>query len=196
MAPALAIIDRLPWLSDAYDELSSDAFGLAFVITRDRGLAEDAVQEAFLSMWRNIDRFDADRGARRSLLLTMVRNKAVDAVRRRSGRRERSWSDVFEPTAPEAGPDEIVQGLMDRDRLRLALERIPAEQRITIMMAYFGGLTHKEIALELRIPVGTVKSRLRMGLEKLALRLHTSSPNYAAPSPPKPAVRAASARPR
>lgn len=196
MVPALAIVDRLPWLSDAYDELSSDAFGLAFVITRDRGLAEDAVQEAFLSMWRHIERFDPDRGARRSLLLTMVRNKAVDAVRRRSGRRERSWPDVFEPKTEEAGPEEIVHGLMDRDRLRLAMARIPADQRAAITMAYFGGLTHKEIALELHIPVGTVKSRLRMGLEKLAQRLHTSSPNYPAPSPPKPAVRVASARPR
>jgi RNA polymerase sigma-70 factor (ECF subfamily) len=151
-----------------YDRHGGAAYGLAFRITGDGTLAEDVVQEAFLSVWRQCGRFDPGRGQVRSWLLTIVHHKAVDAVRRRAGRPERALPEEPEVFQSDHGrPEEIAEMSMDAAAVREAVALVPEEQKQTIMMAYFEGLTHVEIAERMQVPLGTVKSRLRIGLEKM-----------------------------
>ncbi len=156
-----------------YDRYGGIAYGLAFRITNDGTLAEDVVQEAFLSVWRQAARFDPDRGYVRSWLLTIVHHKAVDCVRRRAGRAERGLPDgPDEFIATRGRPEEIAEWSMEAAAVREAVQRIPDDQRRTVEMAYFEGITHVEIAERMGVPLGTVKSRLRIGLEKMRDYLH------------------------
>jgi RNA polymerase sigma-70 factor (ECF subfamily) len=134
--------------------------------------AEDVVQEAFVSLWRQAPRFDPERGQVRSWLLTIVHHKAVDAVRRRSGRNERALPEGPEEFVATRGrPEELTEWAMEAEAVREALRQVPEEQRAAIEMAYFEGLTHVEIAERTNVPLGTVKSRLRIGLEKMRTAL-------------------------
>lgn len=151
-----------------YDRYSGIAYGLAFRITNDGTLAEDVVQEAFVSVWQQAGRFNPDRGQVRSWLLTIVHHKAVDAVRRRTGRSERTLPEgPDEFVATQGRPAEIAEWAMEAAAVREAVKRIPEDQRRTVEMAYFEGITHVEIAERMGVPLGTVKSRLRIGLEKM-----------------------------
>jgi RNA polymerase sigma-70 factor (ECF subfamily) len=151
-----------------YDRYSSAAYGLALRITNDATMAEDAVQEAFVSVWRQCGRFDATRGQVRSWLLTIIHHKAVDAVRRRAGRAERSLPEEPETFVSSVGnPVEIAEWSLEAAAVREAMRLVPDDQRQTIEMAYFMGFTHVEIAERMSVPLGTVKSRLRIGLEKM-----------------------------
>jgi RNA polymerase sigma-70 factor (ECF subfamily) len=151
-----------------YDRYGSAAYGLAYRITSDATMAEDAVQDAFVSVWQQAARFDPARGQVRSWLLTIVHHKAIDAVRRRSGRAERALSEGPEQfVASHGDPVVLAEWSMEATAVREAMQRIPADQRRTIEMAYFQGLTHVEIAQAMDVPPGTVKSRLRIGLEKM-----------------------------
>lgn len=155
-------------VTDLYDRHGGAAYGLAYRITGDASLAEDVVQEAFVSVWKQCARFDPDRGQVRSWLLTIVHHKAVDIVRRRAGRPERGLPEgpeVFEAT--HGRPEEFAEMSMDAAAVRQAVAQVPEEQRQTIMLAYFEGLTHVEIAQKMDVPLGTVKSRLRIGLDKM-----------------------------
>ncbi|MDP9238641.1 MAG: sigma-70 family RNA polymerase sigma factor [Chloroflexota bacterium] len=155
-------------LAMLYDRYSSAAYGLALRITNDVTMAEDAVQEAFVSAWRQCGRFDAARGQVRSWLLTIIHHKAVDAVRRRAGRSERSLPEDPETFVSTRGnPVEIAEWSAEAAAVREAMRLVPDDQRLTIEMAYFMGLTHVEIAERMSVPLGTVKSRLRIGLEKM-----------------------------
>ena len=152
-----------------YDRHGRLAFALAYRVLGDGGTAEEAVQDAFLLVWRRAASFDATRGGGvRAWLLTIVRNRAIDARRRRSGQhREAIGLESVEQTLAE--PDvwgEVALGL-DRDRVRGAVDALPEEQRRTIDLAFFEGLTHREIAERTGTPLGTVKGRLRLGLQKL-----------------------------
>jgi RNA polymerase sigma-70 factor (ECF subfamily) len=134
--------------------------------------AEDVVQEAFLTLWRQAERIDPARGKIGSFLMTMVHHKAIDAVRSKQGRTARQVSiDVTD--VEKAGSDVAERVIMSlsRDEVRKALAMIPDEQRLPIEMAYFEGLTHVEIADALSIPLGTVKSRVRLGLDKMRTAL-------------------------
>jgi RNA polymerase sigma-70 factor (ECF subfamily) len=151
-----------------YDRYGGAAYGLAFRITGDGTLAEDVVQEAFVSVWKQCGRFDAGRGQARAWLLTLVHHKAVDAVRRRTGRPERALPEGAEEfLAAEGRLDELAEMTLDAVAVREAVRLVPAEQRETIVLAYFEGMTHVEIAQRMGVPLGTVKSRLRIGLEKM-----------------------------
>jgi len=151
-----------------YDRYGSAAYGLALRITSDATMAEDAVQDAFVSMWQQAERFDPDRGQVRSWLLTIVHHKAIDAARRRTRRAERALTVESEQFVASYGnPAEQAERSMEASAVREAIAHIPEEQRRTIEMAYFMGLTHVEIAEEMGVPTGTVKSRLRIGLEKM-----------------------------
>jgi len=157
--------DALVALYDRYNRL---AFGLAYRILGDAFVAEEVVQDAFMSVWRNAASYDFARGNVRSWLLTIVRNRAIDQLRGRFGR---SQSDVdLDALAPVLAvpdlSDEVLTNIQASDA-RAALPAVPEEQRIVIELAYFEGLTHVEIAERLGIPLGTVKSRLRLGLQKL-----------------------------
>jgi RNA polymerase sigma-70 factor (ECF subfamily) len=155
-----------------YDLLSRQAFGLAYRILGDGSAAEDAVQEAFLTVWRRADRVDSARGKLSSFVLTVVHHKAVDALRVRMGQMSRQVS--LDPALVEkAGPDVTERALLslDRDAINRALQTLPEEQSRPMLMAYFEGMTHVEIAERLRLPLGTVKSRLRLGLDKMRTAL-------------------------
>jgi RNA polymerase sigma-70 factor (ECF subfamily) len=157
-----------------YDRHGAVAYSLAHRIAGDATVAEDVTQEAFLSLWRSGARFDPARGSVRSWTLGIVRNRAIDALRRSAGlapRLDLDDADVLEAQpAVELTDAEAIRRETAR-RVRGALGSIPAEQSEVIGLAYFGGFTHGEIAEMLQMPLGTVKGRMRLGLEKIRIAL-------------------------
>jgi len=151
-----------------YDRYSRLALGLAYRVLGDRGQAEDVVQEAFLSVWRRAASFDARRGSPRGWLTTIVHNAAIDRRRGRF-RHQQDEVDIDDHAWRLTGDDvwEDVSRTLDREQVRRALAEIPVEQRQTLELAYFGGLTQTEIAERTGEPLGTVKSRARLGLRRL-----------------------------
>lgn len=152
-----------------FDRHGGVAFSLAYRMCGRRAMAEDVVQEAFLSLWRTGARYDLSRGSVRSWILGTVHNRAVDALRHGSlhDRRTAGDSEVAE-RLPAADRTEVEVGRRDQaQRVRDALAELPEEQRLVIELAYFGGFTHTQIATMLDTPVGTVKGRMRLGLTKL-----------------------------
>lgn len=160
-----------------YDRLGRQAFGLAYRILGDGPSAEDVVQEAFLALWRQADRLNPARGRLASFLMTVVHHKAVDLLRTRRGQTARQLPlDPAPFEQPQADILETVADSLGREAIRKALQSLPPEQRVTIELAYFQGLTHVEIAEALALPLGTVKSRLRLGLEKMRSSLLGDGP--------------------
>jgi len=152
-------------LSELYRRFSRLAYGLAFRILRDDALAQDAVQEAFLGVWRAAGRFTAERAKPSTWLLTLVHRRAVDLVRREERRRTEQLQPDSEPIGSE-GPDEL-ELLSERQSIREALRKLPPEQREAIELAYYGGYTQSELAERLGQPLGTIKSRMFTGLARL-----------------------------
>lgn len=139
----------------------------------DPGRAEDAVQDAFMNVWNHAANFDAERGSLRAWLLTSVRNRCIDYLRGRGGR-ERKELELVGDLEPEAAyalspsdPWREVSLSLERAAVRDAMASLPVEQRQVIEMAYFGGYSHNEISDMTRVPLGTVKGRMRLGLEKM-----------------------------
>jgi RNA polymerase sigma-70 factor (ECF subfamily) len=152
-----------------YDRHSGAAFSLVYRIIGRRSEAEDALQEAFLSVWRSGGRYDPTRGSVRSWLLGIVHNRAIDTIRRASVHDRRRASDEGleeRLAAPERTDTEVIRR-MDAVQVRAALATLPDEQVRVIELAYFGGFTHTEIAEMLGLPLGTAKARMRLGLQKL-----------------------------
>ncbi len=154
-----------------FERLSRQAFGLAYRILGDSAAAEDAVQEAFLTVWRQADRIDIRRGRLSSFVLTLVHNKSIDAIRARKGIRPGSSPDLS--LIEVEGPDVVdrVFQRMGAQEIRQALAGLPDDQRRAVEMAYFEGMTHVDISEALGLPLGTVKSRLRLALDKLRVAL-------------------------
>ena len=137
-------------------------------------MAEDVTQEAFLSIWRSTARFDAGRGSVRGWVLGVVRNRAIDALRRGGAQAPRLDADddgVLEARPAEERTDVEAIRRETAGHLRKALGLLPREQSQVIELAYFGGFSHSEIAEMLGMPLGTVKGRMRLGLEKIRLQL-------------------------
>jgi RNA polymerase sigma-70 factor (ECF subfamily) len=145
------------------------AFSLAYRMCGRRSLAEDVAQESFLSLWRSGGRYDRARGSVRTWTLGIVHNRAIDALRRSSVHDRRRASDDALEQELEAPERTDVQAMSNAasEEIRAALGELPSEQRHVIELAYFGGFTHTEIASMLDTPIGTVKGRMRLGLEKL-----------------------------
>ena len=151
-----------------YERFGRLAFGLAYRILGESPSAEDAVQEAFLTVWRQAERLDPARGRVGSFLMTVVHHKAIDLLRSRHGQAARSVPlDPATIEAQEADVLDRVATSMGAAAAREALRSLPQEQREPIELAYFEGMTHVEIAEALGVPLGTVKSRLRLGLERM-----------------------------
>jgi RNA polymerase sigma factor (sigma-70 family) len=152
-------------LGALYDRFGRVAYGLALRILHDRALAEDAVQEAFLAIWRSADSYRRERSKPATWILTLVHRRAVDLVRREDRRR----SDPLE-AAPEAAGEAVPEEAELRRRraaVQGALRQLPDEQRQTLELAYYGGYTQSELAERLGVPLGTIKSRMFTGLNRL-----------------------------
>jgi RNA polymerase sigma-70 factor, ECF subfamily len=152
-----------------YAQHADSARALASRLLYDRCEAEDVVQDVFLTLWRRPERFDADRGTGRAWLLTVVRNRSMDHLRRRSVRPREDMADFFE-RLPDPHPRDVLEelevGARDAALWRL-VDSLPPTQASLIRRAFVDGHTHQEIADELGLPLGTVKGRIRLGLEKL-----------------------------
>jgi RNA polymerase sigma factor (sigma-70 family) len=153
-------------LAELYDRFGGLAYGLALRILRDEALAQDAVQEAFLTVWRTADRFLAERARASTWILTIVHRRAVDLVRREERRRGEPLDEAVEPPAPER-VDEEATLRYQRRVVQEALRRLPPEQRQALELGYYGGLTQAELAELLGQPLGTIKSRMFSGLARL-----------------------------
>ena len=158
-----------------YDRHGGAAYSLAYRIVGDRTSAEDVTQEAFLSIWRSGARYDRARGSVRAWTLGIVRNRAIDALRRQApGRAPKLTFDDDAALEQRPSPDYTDEQALQRDeaqRLRGALSELPGEQSKVIELAYFGGFSHSEIAEMLSMPLGTVKGRMRLGIEKIRTQL-------------------------
>ncbi len=152
-----------------YDRLAPGAMRIAQAVCGDRHRAEDAVQDAFLSVWRARHAYRAERGAVQPWVLGVVRNRAIDSLRRnqRHDRARLSHDGVLDHLPARDGVEADAVARDQARQLRVTLAELPALQREVIALAFFGELSHREIARGLVVPLGTVKGRMRLGLEKL-----------------------------
>lgn len=153
-----------------YDRHGGIAYSLAYRIVGERTVAEDVTQEAFVSIWRSGGRYDRTRGSVRSWTLGIIRNRAIDALRNKSVSAPKLAFDddaILEQRASGDFTDVEALSRETADEVREALDQLPGEQSKVIQLAYFGGFSQSEIAAMLSVPLGTVKGRMRLGLEKI-----------------------------
>jgi RNA polymerase sigma factor (sigma-70 family) len=152
-------------LAEAYDRFGRVAYGLAVRILRDAALAEDAVQDAFLAVWRTAVSFDPSRGTASTWIMTLVHRRAVDVVRREDRRRAQPLDDAPQGTGETT--DEQAAVREQRRAVQAALAQLSPDQREALELAYYGGLSQTELSERLGVPLGTVKSRMFAALAKL-----------------------------
>jgi len=152
-------------LAELYDRFGHVAYGLALRVVRDPALAEDAVQEAFLAVWRSAARFVPERAKASTWILTLVHRRAVDVVRREEPRRTEPLEATPQPSANLTEDEAWLR--LRRTRVQEALRKLPDQQREALELAYFGGFTQSELADRLGEPLGTIKSRMFTGLARL-----------------------------
>jgi RNA polymerase sigma-70 factor (ECF subfamily) len=152
-----------------YDRHSGPAFSLAYRMVGNRAVAEDVSQEAFVSIWRSRLRYQPERGSVRTWVLGIVHHRAIDALRRNAvhDRRRASAEGIEERFEAPQQTDVEVARREEAKTVRAAIGELPEEQVRVIELAYFGGFSHSEIADQLEMPIGTVKGRMRLGLDKL-----------------------------
>jgi len=158
-----------------YDRYIDLVYSASFRVLGDAGLAEDASQDVFVRLWRRPETFIAERGRFLSWLMSVTRNRAVDELRARGRRRRREGGSLGEPdeaaeplfSSDPVDPQGSAELHEDQAAVRRALLALPGEQRVALELAYFGGLTQQEIAAQLHEPLGTIKTRIRLGMQKL-----------------------------
>ena len=151
-----------------YDATAARLFGLVHRTVRDKAQAEEVTQDAYLDIWRNSARFDPDRGSAMSWLMTIGHRKAVDRVRSAEAARRRDTAyEAREQATPFDQTAEDAHRNLDGQRVRRALDTLTETQRSALELAYFGGYTHREVAVMLDLPLGTAKTRIRDGLIRL-----------------------------
>ncbi len=166
MTAAPAPVPELGQLEVLYDAHHRQAIGLAYRILSNRGDAEEVVQEVFLAAWRSGHTYDPARGSRHSWILAMVRNRSIDVLRARQRRPVEQLAEGIDPPDSSDVPSQAVSNV-DAESARVAMDSLPPEQKQALELAYFGGLSHSEIAAQLAAPIGTVKGRIRLGLDHL-----------------------------
>lgn len=172
--PQLADLEAL------YDAHHRQAIGLAYRILGDLGDAEEVAQEVFLSAWRTGHQYDPARGTSHAWVLSMVRNRSIDVLRARRRRPVQPLGEGVDPPDSQDVPTQAVSNV-DADAARQALNLLPPEQKEAIELAYFGGLSHHEIATLLAAPIGTVKGRIRLGLDRLRVAMGVRQDALTAP---------------
>ncbi len=158
-------------LAEVYRRHAGSVFGLAKRLLADQAKAEEVVQEVLLRLWDQPDRFDPERGTLRSFLLAQAHSRAVDVLRADTSRRTREQRDAREAAEGEYDIDHQVWDLALADHVRRALESLQPGERAAVELAYFGGMTYREVAAALGEAEGTVKSRIRSGLRRLRAEL-------------------------
>src|ERR687889_567512 len=151
-----------------YDRHSRAAFSLAYRMMGEHQASEDLTQDAYLKVWRSAKNYRAERGSVRTWILSIVHNRGIDQIRSQASRRR--TQDKIEASAPRSQPSEAFAETLrnsQRDQVREALDTLPPEQLKILELAYFSGYTHVEISDLLRLPLGTVKGRMRLGLKKI-----------------------------
>jgi RNA polymerase sigma-70 factor, ECF subfamily len=161
-------------LAELYDRYGRVAYNLAYRILRDSALAEDAVQEAFLTVWRTAARFLPERSKASTWILTLAHRRAVDLVRREERRRAEPLDETLEPAGEET--DESAWLRLERERVQTALRQLSDQQREALELAYYGGFTQSELAERLGLPLGTIKSRMFAGLAGMRELLAEATP--------------------
>ena len=156
-------------LETLYERIARIVFSLAWRMLGSRQIAEEVVQEVFLKVWRGASSFHLERGSVSQWLLSICHHRAVDELRRDG--RTPDWNPLDPDSYAGAEEEDHADLLVERDSIRQALESLPGEQKQVIVMAYFQGMTQTEIAEALELPLGTVKTRMRSGLQKLKARL-------------------------
>lgn len=156
-------------LSEIYDRYSRLVFSIALKILDDRASAEEIVQQVFTKVWRSARAYRAERGKFSAWLMSITNHQCIDELRRRRVRpvTQPGAEELLGELASDDDPAQAVQYTFERARVREALRQIPAEQRIVIELAFWGGLTQREIAVYCHSPLGTVKTRSRLGLQRL-----------------------------
>jgi RNA polymerase sigma-70 factor (ECF subfamily) len=176
---------------ELYDRYARLALRVAASVCRDAGHAEEAVQEGFLSIWRRRALYRPESGSVKGWALSVVRNRAIDAVRREGAARRVPVVDLDSSVVASdspSPPDAVVER-SEADALHASLARLPDTQSEVVTLAFFGGLSHSEIAEQLSLPPGTVKGRMRLGLHKIRAdmeRLDAAPPQTARPEPAAP----------
>ena len=158
-------------LAELYRRHGGPCFSLARRVLSDRVLAEEVVQEIFLRLWRQPERFDPTHGSMRSFLFAQAHGRAVDLLRAETARRAREERDAFRSPTVDDDLERAVADLTEGEAVRRALATLSAAERQVIELAYFGGHTYREVAVLLEQPEGTVKSRIRSGLLRLRAAL-------------------------
>ena len=162
-------------LAELYDRVSRIAYGLALRVLRDERHAEDAVQEAFLQVWRSAATFRAERAKASTWILTLVHRRAVDLVRREERRQADPLTDDSALGAAPEDTEEAAWLRFERERVQVALKQLPDVQREALELAYYGGFSQSELADRLGVPLGTIKSRMFAGLARLRELLDDST---------------------
>ncbi len=155
----------------AYAEHHRSAYNLAYRILGDGAAAEDAIQDAFVKLWTGRAQFDPSRGTMRGFLLTIARHTSTDVMRRRARRERTEQTYCRDATYVTEGPEQETERTVAARSVRDALRDLPEDQRRPIELAYFSGLTRRQIADSSTVPIGTVKSRMRLGMRKLSVAL-------------------------
>lgn len=177
-AQLLALIGRGEnWaFSEIYDRYARLVFSFAVKILNDRSSAEEMVQQVFTKVWRSALQYRVERGKFSTWVISITRHQCIDELRRRRVRPVTGVDDeeLLGRLTLDDDPMLAAQNAFEQARVREALRRIPAEQRMVIELAFFGGLTHQEIALHCEYPLGTVKTRMRLGMQRLKRLLEES----------------------
>jgi RNA polymerase sigma-70 factor, ECF subfamily len=160
-------------LAECYDQYSALVYTVAFRTTGSRAAADDITQEVFLKLWTRPLSVDLARGTTRAWLGRVSHNRAVDWVRSEAVRRRREMPDWTATIPPDV--QEALDAVLRADEVRVALDELPADQRVAIQLAYFGNMTYQRVATELGVPEGTAKSRIRVGLRRMAAALHSGA---------------------